>query len=418
MLGEIIAIGNELTSGRILNTNSRFAAGQLFSAGHEIMAMATIGDTPAKIGEALKRAIRRSDFVIVTGGLGPTTDDITNKAVADALDRPSTLYPEILEKIKLQLADSPMPEGVTLEKLAWLPEGAEVLKPEARMAGYLLVHHEKPIFFLPGVPHEMRELLAERVIPWLALWQGGEARQVKQGVYKIFGLTETEINSRLNHLEDSADVRIGYYPVFPDVHLNLTVMTKDAGETGRIFSSLATEIEATLGDHIFGMDEETMAGVVGRLLSEQGKTLAAAESCSGGLMAHKITSVPGSSGYFAGGVVAYSNALKECFLDVSPETLMEHGAVSAPTAIAMARGVRSRTGADIGISVTGIAGPTGGTAAKPVGTVFIGLADDDETYDFQFLFPGDRWQIQEMTAQTALNLVRLHLLNKPLTSIQ
>ena len=173
MIGEIIAIGDELTSGRILNTNSRFAAGQLFTAGHEIVAMATVGDTTAEIGSALKRALKRADFIIVIGGLGPTSDDCTNEAVSQALERPATLHSEILEKIQPEPIDTPDREGQNLEKLAWLPAGAEVLKPESTIAGYMLVHTEKPLFFLPGIPHQMKELMADRVIPRLTLWQGG-----------------------------------------------------------------------------------------------------------------------------------------------------------------------------------------------------------------------------------------------------
>lgn len=413
MTGEIIAIGDELTSGRILNTNSYFAAGQLFAAGHEIIAMATVGDTPAEIGAVLKRAVKRSEFIIVTGGLGATSDDLTNEAVSQAFDRPSTLYPRILEKIKSRLAKTPGSEKVTLEKLAWLPEGAEVLKPEARMAGYLLVHEGRPIFFLPGVPHEMHELLAERVIPRLASWAGGAARVVKQRTYKICGLPEIEINRIVSHLEDGDPrIRIGYYPVLPEVHLSLTVMDDSSSKVERLFGQFAAEIETCLGDYVFGRDDETMEGVIGRLLSEQKKTMAVAESCTGGLVAHRLTRVPGSSAYFKGGVVAYSNDMKERFLDVDSGILSQHGAVSAPVARAMAAGLLRSTGADICVAVTGIAGPDGGSGEKPVGTVFFGLATRAETVDFKKKFSGSRWQIQEMTALCALDIVRRLLLAK------
>ena len=415
MIGEIIAIGDELTSGRVLNTNSRFAAGQLFAAGHEIKAMATVRDTAAEIGEVLKRAIHRSDFVIVTGGLGATSDDRTTEAVADVLDRPATLYPEILEKISAGLKHQNMPDQQTLEKLAWLPKGAEILKPEARMAGYLLVHDRKPIFFLPGVPREMRELMADRVLPRLALMSGNTACAVRQRIYKLFGLPETEINHRLRELEKSDPrVRLGYYPEFPEVHLSLTVMADRAEEADPLFARFSQEIEACLKDHIFARDEETMEGVVGRLLLDRNLALALAESCSGGLIAHKITSVAGSSGYFPGGVVAYSNNLKESLLGVDPAILVEHGAVSDACARAMATGVRQRTGADLGLAVTGIAGPTGGSAEKPVGTVFFGLSNREDTKTFRFCFSGDRWQVQERTAVTGLDIVRRYLLRLPL----
>ncbi|MCF6291273.1 MAG: CinA family nicotinamide mononucleotide deamidase-related protein [Desulfobacterales bacterium] len=419
MIGEIIAIGDELTSGRVLNTNSRFAAGQLFAAGHEIKAMTTVRDTAAEIGEVLKRALRRSDFVIVTGGLGATSDDRTTEAVADVLDRPTTLYPEILKKISNSLKQRNGPEPQTLEKLAWLPEGAEVLKPEARMAGYLLVHDRKPIFFLPGVPHEMRELMADRVLPRLALMAGKTACAVRQRIYKLFGLPEIEINRRLRELEKSDPrVRLGYYPEFPEVHLSLTVMADRAGEADSLFARFSQEIEACLREHIFARDGETMEAVVGGLLLDRNLTLALAESCSGGLIAHKITSIAGSSGYFPGGVVAYSNDLKESLLGVDPVILVEQGAVSDACARAMAAGIRQRTRAGLGLAVTGIAGPSGGSADKPVGTVFFGLSDQEDSRAFRFHFSGNRRQIQEHTAVTGLDIVRRYLLGLPLTSVR
>ena len=415
MIGEIIAIGNELTSGRVLNTTSRFAAGQLFTAGHEIFAMATIPDTPAEIGAALNRAIKRSDFVIVTGGLGATTDDLTNEAVGSALGRPTEFRQDVFDKIKARLPKTIGQDTSHLEKLAWLPAGAEILNPDGRMAGYTLIHNDTPVFFLPGVPHEMKELLAERVISRLALWEkSGAAKHVRQKIYKVFGLGETEINHRLDSLEnDDERIRIGYYPVFPEVHLSLSVIGENEAEAEALFQQHDAEILALLDDSLFGIDQETMASVLGRLLVEQGQTLATAESCTGGLISHKITSVPGSSDYFAGGVVAYSNELKERFLDVDPALLAEHGAVSRQVARAMAEGIRARTGADIGISVTGIAGPSGGTKEKPVGTVYVGFSLPGETTDMLYRFSGSRWQVQEMTAVTALDYLRRLLLLNP-----
>jgi nicotinamide-nucleotide amidase len=412
MIGEIIAIGNELTSGRVLNTTSRFAAGLLFSAGHEISAMSTIGDTPAEISETLKRAIKRSDFIIVTGGLGATSDDLTSEVVGQALGRPPVFHPEVFAKIKALLSNPDDHVLNDMQKLALLPTGAEVLNPDARMAGYLLVHDDKPIFFLPGVPHEMQELLADTVIPRLNLWHDGAAKLVKQRVYKVFGLSEIEINRRLAHLEKEEDdqLRIGYYPVFPEVHLSLTVIDDDKSKVEKTFQHLEKEIKTSLGDSLFATDDDTMESVVGKLLQSQGKILATAESCTGGLIGHKITTVPGSSNYFVGGVIAYSNELKEKLLGLDPILLTSHGAVSSEVVRAMAEGIRHKTAADIGVAVTGIAGPTGSTPDKPLGTVFIGLSTPDETVDILCRFSGDRWKIQEVTAVKSLDLARRLLL--------
>lgn len=429
MIGEIIAIGDELTSGRILNSTSYFAASQLFGAGHEIIAMSTIGDSALGIGLALQRALDRSDFVLVTGGLGATSDDLTNEAVARALDRPVTFYPEIIETICAGCpADEPLnntaasqPNGIRrlsrqdMEKLAWLPEGSVILKPGARMAGYMLVHQDKPIFFLPGVPFEMKELLVDRVIPYLAARTDKKARHVNQKVYKVFGLPEVEINRMMKRLEgQDSRIRIGYYPVFPEVHVNLSVFGETREENNMLFQQYDLEILNILNHHVYGADEESLETVLGFLLRKRKQRVTVAESCTGGLVSHKFTKVPGSSEYYLGGVVAYSNEMKERLLQVSPETLRAHGAVSGPVARAMAQGALALMPADYALSVTGIAGPDGGSREKPVGTVYIGLATRYETTDFLYRFAGNRWQIQALSSFTALDLLRRKLLGLPL----
>jgi nicotinamide-nucleotide amidase len=416
MLGEIIAIGDELTSGRIINSTSGFAARHLFAAGHDILAMTTIGDSREMIAEVLQRALGRADFLVVTGGLGATSDDLTNEAVAATLGRPTVFFPEILAKIE-KAAGARSPEGrQLLEKLAWLPAGAEVLSPEANMAGYLLVHGGKPIFFLPGVPEEMRHLLTSAVIPQLAAWRGGSALAVRQQLYRVLGLGETEINRRLTPLEDSDPrIKIGYYPVFPEVHVSLTAQDHTPEEIVPLFASYDAAIRQTLGDGLFGTGDETIEGVVGALLAARGRTLAIAESCTGGLVGHAVTRIAGSSGYFLGSVVTYSDELKEKLLGVETEVLSRYGAVSGETARAMAEGCRRLTGADYAISVTGIAGPGGGSVGKPVGTVHFGLvAPGEAARDFLFRFHGDRLQIQIITCATALDLLRRKLSNKTL----
>jgi nicotinamide-nucleotide amidase len=408
--GEIIAIGDELISGRILNTTSYFAAGQLFAAGHEIVAMTTIGDDPVLIGKTLLTSLDRSEFVIVTGGLGATSDDLTNEAVMDALARPVTFYPEIMAQIRAGSKNAPENVRLSLEKLAWLPAGAHALKFDATMAGYFLVHEGKPIFFLPGVPHEMKELLVETVISRLAVWEGEEIRRVRQRLYRVAGLAETEINRRLAPLEEGDKLlKIGYYPVLSEVHVSLTVAGKDLEETERLFADSDRKIRELLGKNLYGTDEESLEQVVGGVLAEKGWTLALAESCTGGRIAARLTEVAGSSAYFLGGVVAYSNDLKMKALRVSESTLAQFGAVSGETARAMADGVRRLTGADLGLAVTGIAGPSGGSPEKPVGTVYFGLASAAGTRNLRVVFRGNRWQVQEAATHQALDLLRLTL---------
>ena len=414
MIGEIIAIGNELTSSMVLNTTSRYAARLLYSAGHEITTMTTIGDVPADISKTLRRAVKRSEFVIVTGGLGATSDDLTNEAAGKGLGSPAVFHPEVFDRIKARYQHLDDATTKSLKRLAMLPAGAEILHPEGKMAGYLLVHDSRPLFFLPGVPHEMQELLRNRVIPKLAALQPLCSKQVRQRLFKVFGLRETEINQRIGHLEKetTASIRIGYYPVFPEVHLSLAVTAVDAAQGETTLHNMTGEVQQALGEALYGIDDETIASVTGQLLQIHGKMLATAESCTGGLIGSKITSVPGSSEYFAGGVIAYNNELKEKLLGVDPAQLLRHGAVSPEVAAAMADNIRAGTAADIGLAVTGIAGPAGGTPEKPTGTVFIGFSSQNETVVTPCRFAGDRWQVQELTAVTALDLTRRYLLKK------
>ncbi|MDK9707527.1 MAG: CinA family nicotinamide mononucleotide deamidase-related protein [Desulforhopalus sp.] len=409
---EIIAIGDELTSGRILNTTSSFAARNLFEAGYEIYGMNTIGDTPSLIGDALKQALSRADAVLVTGGLGSTDDDLTNEAVSKALNRPTMPNLEILSNIRTHLDEITSTPVSQLEKLAWLPSGAEALSPKSQMAGYQLIHDDKPIFFLPGIPSQMKHLLVEQVLPKLSTWQKDHKLTTYQRVFRIFGLPEMEVNRRINTLDLSPDVHIGYYPVFPEVHLSLTVRDKKTNNAKKLFNSSCQAVNTVLGDSIYGFDRDNMETVVGKLLFDRHHKLAVAESCTGGLICRKLTDIPGSSSYVLGGVVAYDNSLKTEYLGVSPDLLAAHGAVSRETAEAMAVGIRSRSRADIALAVTGVAGPGGGTKDKPVGTVYIAIATAEENWVTKFHFRGDREQIREITAESGLDLIRKYLLQK------
>lgn len=410
MLGEIIAIGNELTSGRIPNTTSGFAAHHLFEAGFDIYAMHTIGDTPKLIGEALKRALERVDFVLVTGGLGTTDDDLTTVAVSEALNRPTLPNLEILSLIRKHLDANTGQPVSSLEKLAWLPEGAEALNAKSKMSGFQLIHDGKPIFFLPGIPHQMRTLLVEQVLPRLATWYKGSRLNSVQQVFKIFGIAESDVNRAVEEISLDKEVEIGYYPVFPEVHLSMTIRGNNKTKTEQLAEETSRLLERKLGSALYGRDQDTLQSVVGQLLRDSNKTLSVAESCTGGLVSYLVTSVAGSSAYYLGGVTSYANSMKTSCLGVKESTLDTCGAVSKEVATEMAEGMRAQSTADIALSVTGIAGPAGGSREKPVGTVFIGITDEKETRVERFLFSGSRKEIQRLTAQTALDIVRRSLL--------
>jgi len=408
MHGEIIAIGDELVSGKVLNTTGSFAANKLFSAGCQITRITSIGDDPDDIEECLLTAIKRSEYVIITGGLGPTSDDITNEVAAKALGRPLVPNEVILEKIRR--AERRFVNPVSLsEKLAWLPEGAEVLNPEGCAAGYLLIHKDIPLFFLPGVPGELEDHMVQRVIPRLNELIAGKL-YVRQQTFKVFGLTETEINTLLEKLESSRDgLSIGYYPNFPEVNVTATVKGVNPEEVNKIFEMACDTIKKHLDKNIVAVNEETLEEVVGRLLSENHGVLVLAESCTGGLLSQRVTSIPGSSGWFERAVITYSDKSKEDLLGVSRETLSCYGAVSHRTAEEMADGVKRLAGTGYSLAVTGIAGPSGGTSQKPVGTVYIALSTPERTVAERFQFAGTRHMIQVLAAETALDWLRRYL---------
>ncbi|NIA08831.1 MAG: CinA family nicotinamide mononucleotide deamidase-related protein [Nitrospiraceae bacterium] len=408
MHGEIIAIGDELISGKVQNTTCGFVANRLFCSGYLINKITFIGDDPDAIRETILSAIGRSEYVIITGGLGPTSDDITNEAVAKALGHRLVLNKEIMEKIRE--AERHLVRPVPLwEKLAWLPEGAEALNPEGHSAGYLLIHQDVPLFFLPGVPEQLEDHMVHQVLPRLKVLVA-QRMVVRQHTFKVFGLAETEINFLFKDLESSQDgLSIGYYPKFPEVNVTVTVKGLDPEGVNRIFDMACKTIEELLGRYIVAVNEDSLEGRVGRLLVKNGGVLAIAESCTGGLLGQRLTSIPGSSDWFDRGVISYSNRSKEELLGISHETLSRYGAVSYQTAKEMAEGIKRLADTSYGLAITGIAGPSGGTSQTPVGTVYIAMATPEKTAIERFHFPGMRHMVQALAAETALDWLRRYL---------
>ncbi len=391
----IIAIGDELATGRVINTTSSFAAQRLFENGYEIHSITTIGDNSELIGKTITKTLAEVDALMVTGGLGSTDDDITNEAVANALNLPLIHYPEIEEAIGRP------------EKMAWLPTGAQPLLKKSKIAGYLLEYRSKKIFFLPGVPQQMRYLFTEKVLPTLSFCKD---QNISQKIFRIFNLPEMEINRRISTMGFPTEAQIGYYPVLAEVHLSLTVRSREKEKTAQIFTAASERIEAEFAGNIYAYNQDTLEMVVGSLLTKNRMTLATAESCTGGLIGKIITSTPGSSSYFLGGIIAYANAVKTGFLEVEEEKIASFGAVSEEVAKQMAIGIRKKSGSDIGLSVTGIAGPEGGSPEKPVGTVYIGLATEKSCTARLHTFRGDRERIRLLSAYMGLNMVREYLL--------
>ena len=413
MYGEIITIGDELISGRVVDLNAWYAAGRLTATGLRVIRVTTVGDDQESISKALQKALGESQFVIITGGLGSTSDDITNEIAASALNRPLCLDEEMVEQIRTYVSARGMKMSRAFEKMAWMPEDSKILCPKENVCGFSLVENKVRLYFLPGVPEQMRYLMDEVVIPDLLL-HCTALPALKHKVLKLYGLNEPSLAEKLRDLpEKSGNVILGFYPRFPENHITLSLRGEDEPSVTGEIDLMEREIQSRVGSFIFATGDQMMEGVVGEMLLRKKLTLSVAESCTGGLIGNLLTNVPGSSGYFLGGMIVYGNQAKMDLLRVSKETLDTHGAVSDPVAREMAAGVRRELKTDLGLSVTGIAGPDGGTAEKPVGTVYIGLASGDETFSGKYRFWGKREQNKLNSAMMALDWVRRVLHGDP-----
>jgi competence/damage-inducible protein CinA-like protein len=407
----ILTIGDEITSGRIQDTNTAYLAREFRVRGWEVAAAMSVGDSIGAIRGALDCILSVSDGVVVTGGLGPTADDITTEAITEIYGLRLFTDEAVLQAIKDRFAQRGLRWSDNNAKQAMFPEEAIPLRnPVGTAWGFCLKRVGKPIVVLPGVPMEVKKMVPEVVIPLFEKEDptGKKAMAVK--TIKLFGLGEALIDDALADLKyDHEHVSIGFYPRFPENHLVITSWHDDRSRVDENISSVMKGIQERVGKHIFGYDEDTLEGMIGALLTEKKLTISVAESLTGGLLADRITNVPGSSAYFERGVVTYSNRSKTELLGVPEEVLKEHGAVSKEAAVLMAEGVRRASGTDIGVSTTGIAGPAGGTDAKPVGTIFIAVSDGKRTICRDFSFKWERRRIKEITTQWALELIRRFL---------
>jgi nicotinamide-nucleotide amidase len=427
--GAIITVGNELLSGLVRDTNAPFIADRLFSLGIETCQMTTVGDDESGIVESLKAAVSRTDLVVVTGGLGPTPDDITSKAVAKAMGLRLVLSPEALRQIEAKFKKRGIKLGPGAERQALMPAGSEMItNPVGSAPGYHIQKDEKHVFVLPGVPEEMEVMMDQGVLTIIAEGLGRESFVAKK-VLKVFGLTESQVYERIKGISYDGDrIKVGYLPVFPENHITITARSTESMENAEeLVEGIEKKMRVELQDRIFGEDEETLDMVVAEMLISGGLTVAVSESCTGGLLSKRLTDVPGSSAYFKTGIVSYSNEAKGSLLGVDPYLISTKGAVSSDVAEAMALGVKRSTGADIGVSVTGIAGPSGGTEEKPVGTVFIGMAYDDDrgakgigseiVVSQGYRFTGDRGRIRLISSEMALEWLRRYLLGEKVSAI-
>jgi len=408
---EIITIGDELTSGRTADTNAAMIARELSAAGFAVARITTIGDAPEAIAAALQACLPETRFVIVTGGLGPTEDDRTAAAAAAAFNDTLALHPEALAMLNEKLAHRGRTMNAPQQKQALLPATCTpIANPVGTACGFSMRHAQRHFLFMPGVPGEARAMTEQFVTGYINQ-HAGRQHAIISCQLRVFGLWESLIQEKLSGLPDPrSGVSLGYYPHFPEVILRLTVHGPDSAVLQEPLKQARGAIKERIGEHIYAEGDETLAACVGRLLAETGSTLAVAESCTGGLFSHVITGVPGSSQWFERGLVVYSNEAKTQLAGVAEELLAQHGAVSAPVAQALAQGVRERAASTWGIGITGIAGPGGGTPAKPVGTVFFAIAGPEGCTAYHRRFPGSRDQVKTLSAFTALDLLRRSLL--------
>ncbi len=412
---EILAVGNELLSGDILDTNFQSIARRLKEIGLNVSRHVTAPDDRAAIASALRECLARSGVVILTGGLGPTSDDLTRFGVADALGVPLVLDPVAVEAIRARFRTFGVGEMPPANEVqAMFPEGAVVLSnPNGTAPGFRcgfadLKSITRTVFVLPGPPRELRPMIEEHLVPFLL---GPDLPVIRIRRLRTQGVGESMLAEKIADWPFGIDgVEIGYYPQDPGVDVKITATGADETEAGARLGRAVEEVRARLDLHIYAEGHVTLPEVLGGLLRARGKMLSLAESCTGGLAASLVTSVAGSSDYFDGGVITYSNAAKTALLGVPRELIAAKGAVSGDVAAAMADGLRILRGTGYAIAITGIAGPGGATEEKPVGLVYIAIAGPDGTEVRETRHGGDRTTVQRRSAVTALDLLRRRLL--------
>jgi nicotinamide-nucleotide amidase len=406
LVAEIIAVGSELLTPFRTDTNSLYLTEKLNELGIDVKLKSVIGDERQRLAEFITEALNRSDIIIATGGLGPTEDDLTREALSDALHRPLELDEAILEGLRQRFARYGYKMTENNARQAYVLQGAEVLENTRGSApGLYLEVGDKLIVILPGPPGEMSVMFEREV--WPRLQEKSAGVRLVRRTLKATGLTESALDDVIAPIyKPYTNPTTTIISTVRGLEVHLTAVAPTQTEAEALVDEVAAKIKERLGMHVFSDTGELLEKVVGDLLVANHLTIAVAESCTGGLIAKRLTDVPGSSRYVLAGVVAYSNAAKVELVGVPSELIEKHGAVSGEVAEALAAGIRARTQADIGVGVTGIAGPEGGTPEKPVGLVFVGLADQHGVEHRKLDLPGDRERVRELTAQLALDWVR------------
>jgi nicotinamide-nucleotide amidase len=405
---EIIAVGSEMLTSHRLDTNSLFITDQLNALGVEVRRKLVIGDDRPAIADAVRHALLRSDILILSGGLGPTEDDLTREAVADALGRSLILRQDLVEAIEERFRRRQRKMAENNKKQAYLIEGADVLpNPNGTAVGQWIESERRVVMLLPGPPGEMKPMFSGDCVTRLARRLPPQVIRSRQ--YRVTGMTESDLDSLIAPVYSKYSNPATTILASPgDIQIHIRARCATQEEADRLLAEVGDPVAELLGDRIFSRDGESLEGVIGSVLRARGESVAVAESCTGGMVAERITAVPGSSAYFVGGFLVYTDALKANVLGVDRELIERHTAVSPEVAQAMAEQTRARTGATYAVSTTGEAGPESSTGA-PVGTVYVGFAGPDGTETRKLNLPGDRMRIRMFSAQAALDILRRSL---------
>ena len=413
MRAEIISVGTELLLGQIVDTNAPYLSRVLPTLGIDVFYRVTVGDNSARLGETLRRALSRADLVITIGGLGPTQDDLTKETIAEVLDEQMVADPESERAIREFFERRGLPIAQSNLKQALKPEtGIAIPNSVGTAPGMIIEKDGKVVIALPGPPGELVPMVENSVVPYLSRSPRltGAPTVLVSRVLRVSGIGESAAEEKVKDLLGSNNPTMAPYAQGGEVQFRISAKAPDRSAALCMISDLEEKARERLGDYIYGVDEETLESVVVHALIERKLKLALAESCTGGLIAHRVTNVPGSSDTFLAGIVAYSNAAKSELLGVPEELTRKHGAVSPEVAEAMANAAAERTGADVALGITGIAGPGGGMAAKPVGLVYVGLKTPAGVSSTKHIFGGSRLEIKLRSSHAALNAVRLYLL--------
>jgi nicotinamide-nucleotide amidase len=413
MTAEVICVGTELLLGDILNSNSQYLAKELAALGIPHFYQTVVGDNVDRVHKAIEIAAARSSILIFTGGLGPTPDDLTTESIASYFNTPLALHPEVITDIEQKFAQHGREMSASNRKQALQPEGAALLPNQMGTAPGMIWQPREglTIFTFPGVPREMHRMWRDTAVSFLKT-QGYGQNSIYSRSLRFFGVSESALAEKVNHLFDATNPTVAPYAGDGEVRLRISARAVSEDAANALIEPIDREIKQIAGAAYYGTDEDTLASVVGKLLKAKGQNLAVAESCTGGGLGQMLTDIPGSSEYFVGGIISYADRVKIDLLGVNPQDLATEGAVSEIVARQMAVGVKAKLGTDWGVSITGIAGPGGGTDSKPVGLVYIGIADPDggvAGIKYQLASQRERELIRRMSAAQVLNLLRLRL---------